>query len=58
MPRASSGSFKPEPMLDANDYEDILQTVTDVISIVNRSPSIARQMKIDNLRNYIMIGTK
>ena len=44
-PVASSTSFSPEPTLDTNEYEDILSILSNMVDVMERSPSRVQRLE-------------
>ena len=55
MPPASSGQYKPEPVLATNDYEHILQVMQGMTEVMERSPSAFHDLDEETLRSHFLV---
>lgn len=55
MPPASSVPYKPEPILDTDDYEYILSVMSNMVLVIERSPSDFVSMNEDTLRSHFLV---
>ena len=55
MPAASSASFKPEPVLNDDDYEHILKVLDNMAHVMERSPSAFHSMDEEALRSHFLV---
>jgi hypothetical protein len=53
MPPVSTG--KPEPALDAANYEHILTVIGNMVTVMERSPSAFREMREEDLRQHFLV---
>ena len=54
-PVASSSGFRPEPTLDANEYEEILSILSNMVEVMERSPSAFKDMNEEDLRTHFLV---
>lgn len=54
-PKDTEKPFKPEPILDAKDYEDILNTIQSMALAIERNPRAFAEMGEEDLRWVILI---
>lgn len=54
-PPAPKASFKPEPALDANEFEHILSIIGKVAVVFERSPASFARMGEEALRDHILV---
>ena len=54
-PRASSGPFRPEPALGMDDYEHILSVLSNMVAVMERSPSAFKNMSEEDLRTHFLV---
>jgi hypothetical protein len=54
-PAARSGPFQPEPALEVEHYEHILNVVSNMIVVMERSPTSFARMNEDALRTHILV---
>jgi len=54
-PAVSTVAFKPEPMLAEADYEHILSVMTNMVLVMERSPSAFEKMKEEDLRQHFLV---
>ena len=47
--------FKPEPVLDMQDYEHILSVVSSMVKVMERSPNAFSGMKEEELRSHFLV---
>ena len=55
LPPASTGPYKPEPTLDMQEYEHILSVVSNMVMVMERSPSAFKDMKEEDLRQHFLV---
>ena len=54
-PTASSAPFLPEWNLDSDEYEHILSICTNMVAVMERSPSAFKNMDEEHLRNHFLV---
>ena len=55
MPTASSVPYQPEPTLSTDEYEHILSVMSNMVLVMERSPSDFALMKEDTLRSHFLV---
>ena len=55
MPHASNAPYQPEPILSVDDYEHILSVTSNMVLVMERSPSDFTSMNEDTLRSHFLI---
>lgn len=55
MPPASSTPFRPEPVLNDDDYEHILNVLDNMAHVMERSPSAFHSMDEEALRTHFLV---
>lgn len=55
MPFASSTPYKPEPVLNNEDYEHILGVLDNMVHVMERSPSAFHHMDEEALRTHFLV---
>lgn len=55
MPTASSKPYKPEPVLNNEDYEHILGVLGNMVHVMERSPSAFHHMDEEALRTHFLV---
>ena len=55
LPKASSTPFQPEPELDMENYEHILKVCSNMVQVMERSPSAFPDMKEEDLRTHFLV---
>ena len=55
MPAASSAPYKPEPVLNLDDYEHILNVLDNMVHVMERSPSAFHRMDEETLRTHFLV---
>lgn len=55
MPPASSAPYKPEPVLNDDDYEHILSVLDNMAHVMERSPSAFHHMDEEALRTHFLV---
>lgn len=55
MPLASSAPYKPEPVLNDDDYEHILNVLDNMAHVMERSPSAFHHMDEEALRTHFLV---
>jgi hypothetical protein len=46
----------PEPMIDLKAYDDILQVISSMMKVVERSPKVFREMEEEDLRTILLVA--
>lgn len=54
-PPASTAPFTPEPALEIGIYEQILNIMTNMVLVMERSPSAFHDMKEEDLRQHFLV---
>ena len=54
-PSASSAPFVPEPALDLQHYEHILDVIQNMVLVMERSPSAFQTMSEEDLRQHFLV---
>ena len=54
-PQASTAPFLPEPALDMGIYEQILNIMSNMVLVMERSPSAFHGMKEEDLRQHFLV---
>ena len=54
-PPASSSPYKPEPKLSDTDYEHILDVISNMAHVMERSPSAFATMNEEDLRTHFLV---
>jgi hypothetical protein len=54
-PPASSSSFKPEPALAMEEYENILGIIRNMVQVMERSPKAFENMGEEDLRTHFLV---
>lgn len=54
-PAASSAPFKPEPVLEMEHYEHILSVITNMVKVIEQSPSAFAGMDEEHLRQHFLV---
>jgi len=55
MPQAKAGPYKPEPVLEERQYDDILQMISSLAITMERNPSTFSSMKEEQLRDQLLV---
>lgn len=55
VPPASTVPYRPEPVLSADDYEHILSVMTNMVLVMERSPSAFSAMDEEALRSHFLV---
>lgn len=55
MPTASSAPYKPDPVLNNDDYEHILDVLDNMAHVMERSPSAFHRMDEEALRTHFLV---
>jgi hypothetical protein len=55
MPSASTQPFKPEPTLDMKEYENILSIISNMVTVMERSPMAFKDMKEEDIRQHFLV---
>jgi hypothetical protein len=54
-PTASTSPFKPEPALEMAQYENILEIISSMVHVIERSPGAFARMKEEDLRQHFLV---
>ena len=54
-PKPSTGAYAPEPALDMKTVEDILEVMSYMASVMEKSPSAFTSMKEEDLRTHFLV---
>ena len=54
-PTASSQPFRPEPALGMDDYEHVLSVLSNMVTVMERSPRAFRDMSEEDLRTHFLV---
>lgn len=54
-PAASAAPFKPEPALEMAQYENILEIISSMVHVIERSPGAFAKMKEEDLRQHFLV---
>ena len=55
LPPVSTKPYRPEPTLDMNEYEHILSVISNMVMVMERSPSAFRTMGEEDLRQHFLV---
>lgn len=55
LPPASTIAYKPEPVLETVQYEQILSIISNMVMVMERSPSAFHSMKEEDLRQHFLV---
>lgn len=55
LPPASTTAYKPEPVLETAQYEQILSIISNMVMVMERSPSAFHSMKEEDLRQHFLV---
>ena len=55
IPKPSPEPFEPEPAMGTDDYEHILQLLSNMVTVMERSPAAFKNMKEDHLRTFFLV---
>lgn len=55
MPEPTISPSKPEPVLDMAEYEHILQIISNMVTVMERSPKAFIDMKEEDLRTHFLV---
>lgn len=55
LPEATSLPYEPEPVLDAEHYEHVLEVVQNMVHVMERSPSSFSHMGEEALRDHFLV---
>jgi hypothetical protein len=55
-PVAKSESFKPEPILELKNYDDILKTISDMALVIERNPKSFCNLKEEDIRTFFLLS--
>jgi hypothetical protein len=50
------GPYQPEPVLDANDYEDVIRVLLSSRNALERSPSMTRTLNEETIRDLLLVN--
>jgi len=54
-PTVSASPFKPEPTLEMAQYENILEIISSMVHVIERSPGAFARMKEEDLRQHFLV---
>jgi hypothetical protein len=54
-PKPSAGTYVPEPTLDAKAFEEILDVMSNMALVMEKSPSAFTSMKEEDLRSHFLV---
>jgi hypothetical protein len=54
-PPATTARFVPEPTLDMQEYEHILSVISNMVTVMERSPRAFRGMEEEDLRQHFLV---
>jgi len=54
-PTVSTSPFKPEPTLEMAQYENILEIISSMVHVIERSPRAFGKMKEEDLRQHFLV---
>jgi hypothetical protein len=54
-PSASAEPFVPEPTLNEQEYENILSIISNMVTVIERSPRTFQGMEEENLRQHFLV---
>lgn len=55
MPSASAQPFKPEPTLNMQEYETVLSIMSNMVTVMERSPMAFKDMKEEDIRQHFLV---
>ena len=55
VPSVPSGPFQPEPVLEMGHYEHILAVISNMVSVMERSPATFSRLDEEALRTHILV---
>ena len=55
LPTASTQPFKPEPILELDEYEHILSVISNMVVVMERSPRAFKGMGEEDLRQHFLV---
>ncbi len=55
LPPASTKPYRPELTLDMDEYEHILSVITNMVLVMERSPSAFKDMREEHLRQHFLV---
>ena len=55
LPPVSTMPYRPEPTLDTNEYEHILSVISNMVMVMERSPSAFKTMGEEDLRQHFLV---
>ena len=54
-PKPSAGTYTPEPALDVKAFEEILEVMSNMALVMEKSPSAFTSMKEEDLRSHFLV---
>ena len=54
-PSKATNEFVPEPALESRDYEHILSVISNMVTVMERSPKAFRGMEEEDLRQHFLV---
>ena len=55
LPPATTGTFKPEPILEKEEYEHILDVIDGMVKVMERSPKAFQDIDEEGLRTHFLV---
>ena len=55
MPPSTSGTFKPEPILEEAEYQHILEVIESMVKVMERSPKDFHHINEETLRSHFLV---
>lgn len=55
LPPVTTKPFRPEPVLELDEYEQILSIISNMVLVMERSPSAFKTMKEEDLRQHFLV---
>ena len=55
LPPATSGAFKPEPILEEGEYQHILDVIESMVKVMERSPKAFHDTDEEGLRTHFLV---
>ena len=55
LPSVSTKPYRPEPTLEVNEYERILSVISNMVMVMERSPSAFKTMGEEDLRQHFLV---
>ncbi len=56
LPKVNTEKFQPEPTIAMNVYEEILNTMEKMSSVIEQSPNVYSKMGEEEIRNIFLVG--